>query len=976
MNAIVRYTFASLRANRVRTLVTIAGVALAAALLTAVLTTYTSLTHYLYESEAALAGTWTTMVQEQDSEQLQQQIDEARNASDVSALATMQDVGFGQLTEEQQNRFGYYLTIQSVAGDVEEACAIRPCVGRMPERADELMLWVNWRDAANVQLGDTLTLPVGQRRVVALPDAEDQAADQVLSAAEDDHATDYDDEVASDFEDGALLDSRMGYLSAELYDDAYNEELTDAHERTFTVVGFYEQGNYALANSMGTSGITVDDPQATGLMSVYLTITGATDQQELMERTEALFPDANITPHTAMLRFMGISGSGYIWDTFFALATVLAAVIVAACVSLIYNAFAISVAERMSQFGLLSSIGATRRQIRRSVLLEALVVACIGIPLGLLVGIAGCAATFAFIGPMIVSVLGDSGVPFDVHPAVWALVGSSALTLVAVLVSVYVPALRASRKNIIDALRWTSGGQVSKKGKRLAAHNTNPGKLWRRGVGFGRILGAGGMLARIERKRGATKGRAASVSLALAIALLMTAGSLSMFLGYLTDAADLGVDYDIELDLSAREYRMDALGTVGSPETYAALEGIYAAAAEAPGVKGAGWEVMSRMPAVMDESMIGSGLRNGASGQGGFMGDHQYGSEVSTLFLDDETFESYVHELGFDLAHYTDPAHPRAIAVGTVYSNDGERYQREQLLQGSGMMKLYVGGTYRGENIEGFGQEVDYDVAADARTTNFIPMVFDGEKSTRGTGLDDPEASLEVVAVDVAGLASHAPAVVQQGSSLNLIMSRTLLPCFNGATVYGYSRGAYDVVEGTSAQADEAILQAANAQINEVGLESELFAYTNDYAAMQDSNKMLATIVRVFCLLFTVILALIAMTNVFNTVTNSLILRRREFAVMRSIGMSGRQFRRMIAAECARFAVVGLVAGLVVATGVSYLIFLAITQSMEGLTFMLPWNYVALAVGMTVAAMGVSVAYGMHRCKADNVVEALRMENI
>lgn len=54
---------------------------------------------------------------------------------------------------------------------------------------------------------------------------------------------------------------------------------------------------------------------------------------------------------------------------------------------------------------------------------------------------------------------------------------------------------------------------------------------------------------------------------------------------------------------------------------------------------------------------------------------------------------------------------------------------------------------------------------------------------------------------------------------------------------------------------------------------------------------MIATVVNVFCLLFAVILALIAMANVFNTVTNSLILRRREFAVMKSVGLSNRQFQ-------------------------------------------------------------------------------------
>ena len=132
----------------------------------------------------------------------------------------------------------------------------------------------------------------------------------------------------------------------------------------------------------------------------------------------------------------------------------------------------------------------------------------------------------------------------------------------------------------------------------------------------------------------------------------------------------------------------------------------------------------------------------------------------------------------------------------------------------------------------------------------------------------------------------------------------------------------------------------------------------------------------VFCLLFTVILALIAMANVFNTVTNGLILRRREFAVMRSVGLSNRQFRAMIVDECVAWCARGLVPGVLLSLLVSWLLWVAVSGSLSGLSFMVPWAYVALAFAMTAAAVGISVAYGMHRCKADNVVEALRMDSV
>lgn len=140
---------------------------------------------------------------------------------------------------------------------------------------------------------------------------------------------------------------------------------------------------------------------------MFFTLNDVANTQQVEEAAEALFPDEHVVLHTAMLRYMGVSSDSSIWATFYGLVVVLAAVIVVACVSLIFNAFNISVAERIKQFGLLSSVGASRRQLRRAVVLEGAIVAVIGIPCGLLIGLAGCAATFAALGPAISQLAGS-----------------------------------------------------------------------------------------------------------------------------------------------------------------------------------------------------------------------------------------------------------------------------------------------------------------------------------------------------------------------------------------------------------------------------------------------------------------------------------------------------------------------------------------------------------------------------------------
>ncbi len=536
MNATTNFTVKSLRANKVRTLVTIAGVALAAALLTAVLTTYVSLNDYLYRSEAHLAGTWMACVEADGSSALDEKIVDAQADPQVAGTAIMRDVGFAKLTADQQNTQGTYLAIRSIEGDVGDICGITPSEGRLPENDHEIMLFSTWNDYGGVNLGDTVTFDVGQRVARLAPGEEGSMSAGTMTASWGVQGEAHESEIT----DGTPLNSSMGVLEADIDGGIFNEEIANTEERTYTVVGFYDRPGYALSTDAGMVGVTAGGAVPDAFTDVFFTLNDVANTQQVEEAAEALFPDEYVVLHTAMLRYMGVSSDSSIWTTFYGLVMVLAAVIVVACVSLIFNAFNISVAERIKQFGLLSSVGASRRQLRRAVVLEGAIVAVIGIPCGLLIGLAGCAATFAALGPAISQLAGSGEVAFRVAVNGWVLAAASVLTFVTVLVSVWIPAKRASRTNIIDSLRAASGSRVSKRGTARAAKCTGASQLWKARGAAGRVLGVGGMLARINRKRGTGKGRAASVSLALAIVLLMTAGSLNIYLGTLTDVVTGG----------------------------------------------------------------------------------------------------------------------------------------------------------------------------------------------------------------------------------------------------------------------------------------------------------------------------------------------------------------------------------------------------------------------------------------------------
>lgn len=994
MSTMSNFTVRSLAANRVRTIVTIAGVALAAALLSAVLTSYASLSDFLYRSEATTSGTWMSLVGSDYTDTFADEIDDAKNDPNVTNMATFTDKGFAQLSEERQRTLGHYLPVLAAEGDLESLTAIRPSEGRLPENSHEILLFSTWKSYQDVEIGDTITLQVGSRQAVTAPGADTTASSSTLGLPENDQ---------SSIVDGSPLNSSIGYLDVEEYGGSFNERLVDLHEETYTVVGFYDRSTYATASSVGSAGITRGDPQANEFTSVYLDFGAVSTIDDVVAQTNALFPGCDATLHTALLRFMGITSDANIWQTFFYLIAILVVVITIACISLISGAFNISVAERVSGFALLSSIGATPGQLRRSVFLEGLIIAVVGIPLGVLIGIAGCAVTFNILGDAIANVANGGIVGFELKLDARALGIAALLTLVTVLISAWVPAQRASRANIIEALRQKGSSRVSRKGQRDAEKSLFSALLWKKRGLAGRIFGIGGTLAVINRKRGSSKGRAAALSLAVAIVLLMTAGSLNVFLGTLVDAASGGKQPAAEVSVSAQllpnkqgsgagsaepsttrsdarsQKDLDAATVLDERNTIFAQEAVtfqqfFETLESSSNAEGVGWLLSGTSVVTMPSTMVGSAFQQSGIMQGGLLEDGRYASAAVVIYLDDTTFDRFVSELGQDPSAYHDPNHLRAVALSQTYGNDGQNYQLFETLKTTGTAEVLAAAALDGETPADIGFEET--ITEDGDSVVALSPTISGDRDDVEAAADQ-NIDIAQVKLEIAALTDHAPLGIQPPDSfIQLIVPESMAHEQSLGIAEPVFYGYFNSTDGDHTALAEKLEKDGRSFLEDQKGFSPSFVSYNDIIAERNSTQMLATIVNVFCLLFTVILTLIAMANVFNTTTNSLILRQREFAVMRSIGLSPRQFRRMIIDECLHFGIAGLIPGLIVSLGISFLLYLAVSQSIAGMPFVIPWSYFGLAILLTAAIMTISVAYGLHRCKSNNVVEALRADNI
>lgn len=146
------------------------------------------------------------------------------------------------------------------------------------------------------------------------------------------------------------------------------------------------------------------------------------------------------------------------------LAVILIAIIVLGSISLIYNAFSISISERTRQFGLLSSLGATRHQMIHSILFEAAFLCLIGIPLGIFFGLVGIGITFYFTGDTLAILYrSDTTLHLTLQPSVAGIVIAVTLAFITVLISAYLPARKSMKLSALEAIRQTSDINIRSK---------------------------------------------------------------------------------------------------------------------------------------------------------------------------------------------------------------------------------------------------------------------------------------------------------------------------------------------------------------------------------------------------------------------------------------------------------------------------------------------------------------------------------
>ncbi len=395
---------------------------------------------------------------------------------------------------------------------------------------------------------------------------------------------------------------------------------------------------------------------------------------------EASFPNKTIAYNHDLLRYSGSSNENTLNAVLYSMVAVLSVIIMFGSVSLIYNAFSISISERTKQYGLLKSMGATRKQIMNSVFFEALVFSAVGIPLGIFLGIVGIGLTFFFSKHLFLN-LWQVGVKTELVLRIgWMpLLVASLLGLITVLISAYIPAKKAAGVSAIDAIRLSNDIRI------------DPKKVKTSKVTY-RLFGFSGLLAAKNFKRNRRKYRATVVSLFMSIVLFISASSFTAYIERGMGEVMREKGYDITYTIFSEDYNAEELRDVLSASKGVEKKSLVYSKSfmEASLPK----EVVTDRYVDVTKDME---LRPYVPDNGKSM------MYVNLTFLDPENYEALIKDNGLDEKKYLKEEEVPALyyGEGSFYDYNTNKYVTfEPLKSGSFMMDLY--------ELKSFGDSIYY----------------------------------------------------------------------------------------------------------------------------------------------------------------------------------------------------------------------------------------------------------------------------
>jgi len=868
MNIINKLTLRHLMLNKKRTLVTIIGVILSVSMITGVTTFVSSAQDMMIRDSMATGGEWHARFENIDPAKS----DVFLTSDEVHKTMFARNLGYAIL-EGSTNEDKPYLFVREFDEASLDSLALELVDGRLPERSDELVVsqHIHHNGGVKIEVGDKLELPIGQRWI----SGERMGQDNPFT-----HGDDFESEI-------------------------FQPEFT----REYTVTGIIERHRSEPHSAPGYTVISYLDRDSLGSSDwLDVSVTFKNVNKAIYQHGQDLAAQAGVTnsfadPHTgevtyfvryndSLLALHGVTDNNAIGNVLNVFALIAITIIMVGSISLIYNAFAISISERSRQLGMMASVGATKGQKSRSVYFEGLLIGLVGIPLGLLAGTVGMGVTFLIVDPLLESLMNSPvGLHLVVSPiSILVAVFFSAVTI---LVSVWIPSRRASKITPIDAIRQTQDVKLT-------------GKMVKTSWLTRRLFGFEAELALKNLKRNRRRYRATVVSLSVSIILFLTVTAYANYMMVISNmyARDINYDMRVELWNVSSEVKRDFYSRVVTLEEideYVHEQRIYLGAMQV------GPEMASDF--VVDKFEASEG---------------KYMYRIHIKSMDDDSFADYAQAVGVQTEIF-DSGQFQAIAIN--------------------QLRLYWDGVYVESEV----------IKAKVGDTLEIKLDRDGI----------------VEEITLAALTDKLPmgsSVWNDLQTLVLIVSEnTLASLVQNSSIANIEAGLF--INSSEPEALEEKIQGIHQEL----FGGRLFVYNQARAAQEERQILL--LLMIFIGGFIALITAISITNIFNTISTSIGLRRREFAMLKSVGMTPKGFNRMIRYESVFYGIKALSFALPASLGINYGLYRAMGQGFH-FPFTMDWVSYCVAIVAVFTVVSITMLYSSAKFKRENIIDSLKDENM
>lgn len=875
MNLLNKLTIKNLKLNKKRTIVTIIGIILSVALITAVASIYSSGIKSLINFETQEKGNFHVAFYDVAFEDL----DEFENNRAIEKLNFTKNIGYAKI--DSQNEYKPYAYIKAFTADSLKNLSVKLTSGRLPKNDKEIVIPTHLKTNGRLDLsvGDEISLDVGNRvnnnneplnqtNPYEVNEDEKTPAEKIIDTTSKTYKiVGIIERPASNIEDY----SAPGYTFITYLD---NKELSG----TLDVYAQFTKDGTKNVYNITASILGIDEEIFT---KAYMPNTpiSADEFKKIDEQLDKAKYDINLNSYLISLETNPLdSNSGF--KELGVVAGIIIGIIVFTSVFCIKNSFDISITEKIKQYGMLKSVGATKKQIRKNVFYEASILGLIGIPLGIVLGLLASFILIIISNYYIKDMLA-SGLKLYFSFSLLSIIIAIVLGIITLYFSAFRSAKRAANISLIDSIRNSSNIKINSK-------NIKSPKIIKR------LFRMGGEISYKNLKRNKKKYRTTIISIIVSVLVFI---ALSSFMNMAFDTVENELKLsDYNLLLSANDYKEETYQKFIETTKFDNIND---------------YAILRQSDLKTKENYYNQKYIDYLN----LEFDPKIDNYISIMVLGKEQYNKYISSLGLKYDDIKDQAILSDYSVVTKYDEEKDKFI-------SDYMRIYD---------------------------------LEANDTISGTLTNDENIDLKI------GLVTEkVPFGLKNIDGAKLIISDEL---FDQITTSNVIEICYKSNDANKLQ-DEI----------DTYLKGEDYYLNNS----EENAKMMSnlfTLIGIFLYGFIIVISLIGITNIFNTITTNMHLRAQEFAMLKSIGMTKKEFNRMIKLESLFMGLKALIIGIPIGLVLSYIIYHFLVGE-SGLPYKLPLLAIIISIAVVFILIFIIMKYSINKINKQNIIETIRNDNI